>query len=104
MPLAVNFQFERHESIFKMGALISQAEQCRLSLRPSIDPVSAESRLGTEDDVFTYAGTFRYRPGAGLHSDANHGIGLLYHTSVEFEYDANDSTATPFDSGSVFQY
>ena len=105
IPLAVSFPASACAATVKCGARLSQKELHRRGLRGPVDPACDEQCLGTANDVFTYASTFRYRPGActGM-ADPAGGIGLLFSHAVETLRAKGSCTATPFDSGAVFKY
>ncbi len=103
MPLALSFPVDAAGPIRRSGGFCSQQERVRRGLQARVDPESPESRLGTDDDVFTFASTFRYRPGSIDPTDPS-GVGLFYGPAVESPASPDPSTATPFDTGGVFEH
>ena len=105
VPLAVSFQYEKRASIIASNGLLSKLECANRGLRDAVDPDCVESKLGTENDVFTSAGTFRYRPGAAEEpGDLASGIGLIFGPDEETAVETRLCIATPFDSGGVFAF
>jgi hypothetical protein len=98
--LAVSVPPGAFDSVVDCGYLFSQFELVRLRIReaPDLSEPTPELLLDTANDVFTYAGPCRYANGVPQSR-----VGLLFSCEIESDR-ADEATATPFDSGAVFQH
>lgn len=91
IPLAHGGTSRNLQTILTQRKLISQAELLAAGTRKTGRDFTTEQILGTDNDVFFYAGTFRYPKVTW---------GILFKVDMEHRVEAK---ATPFDSGGLWQ-